>query len=157
MYYSSICFILPILLLDIPFYHALSLFCLTISSFLYHNYPNQMTKRIDYSNIINTCSIIYFEEIDISIYYLFLYFIEQTYFKTHFIMYFLYFLSYTKYMKSPVVSLYFFLSLFIFGITFFQEKNQFDFYPYQRWLCHFGQSMYIYHSLSENYIHRLEL
>ena len=123
MYYSSMCFILPILLLDIPFYHALSLFSLTLSSFLYHNYPNQMTKRIDYSNIINTCSIIYFEDIDISIYYLFLYFIEQTYFKSHFIMFFVYFLSYTKYMKSPVVSLYFFFILIYFGNYFFSRKK----------------------------------
>ena len=123
MYYSSICFIIPILLLDIPVYHALSLFCLTLSSLAYHNYPNQMTKRIDYSNIINTCSIIYFENVDISIYYLFLYFIEQSYFKTHFIMYFLYFLSYTKYMKSPVVTLFLFILIHFRDYFFSGEES----------------------------------
>lgn len=157
MYYSSICFLIPILLLDLPSYLIFSLFCLTFASFLYHNYPNKITKRLDNANIINTCSIIYFNNFNISLYYLFLYCIEQRYSKTHCIMYFIYFLSYTKFMKNQVITLYLFLSLFIFGITFFQEKNQFDFYPYQRWLWHFGQAMYVYHSLSENYIHRLEL
>jgi hypothetical protein len=157
MYYSPICFLIPILLLDLPFYHLFSLFCLTLASFLYHNYPNKITNRFDNANIINTCSIMYFNNFNTSLYYLFLYFIEKRYSKTHYIMYFIYFLSYTKFMKSPIINLYFFSSLFIFGITFFQEKNQFDFYPYQRWLWHFGQAMYVYHSLSENYIHRLEL
>jgi hypothetical protein len=100
---------------------------------------------------------IFFDDFNISLYYIFLHSIEQKYLKSHFIMYFVYFLSYTKFSKNPVVDLYFFLSLFVYGITYFQEKNQFNFYPYQRWLWHFGQAMYIHHGLSENYDLRLKL
>lgn len=157
MYYSSICFFFPILLLNLPNHISLSLIFLTIFSFIYHNHPHKITRFLDHSNIINTCSMIYFDDFNISLYYLFLHSIEQKYLKSHFIMYFVYFLSYTKFCKNPVVNLYFFLSLFVYGITYFQEKNQFNFYPYQRWLWHFGQAMYIYHSLSENYDLRLKL
>ena len=57
-------------------------------------------------------------------------------------------------MKSPVVSLYFFLSLFILGITFFKKKINLIFIPTRDG---FGtlDNRCIYHNLSENYIHRL--
>lgn len=156
MYYSSICFLIPILFLDVPYSIFTSLLCLGIFSFIYHNYPSKMTLILDKSNIINTCSIIYFNNFSISLYYIVIYLIEQKLWKTEFVVFFVYFLSYSKFMKNPIVNVYFFLSLFIYCITYLQEKNQFNFYPYQRWLWHFGQAMYIYHSISENYSQRLE-
>ena len=156
MNYSSICFLLPILFLNVPHSLFTSLICLSFCSFLYHNYPNKMTLLLDHSNIINTCSMIYFNSFPISVYYILLFLIEQKLWKTQFVVFFIYFLSYSKFMKNPIVNLYFFSSLFIYCITYLQEKNQLNFYPYQRWLWHFGQSMYIYHSISESYSQRLK-
>lgn len=156
MHYSSICFLLPILFLEVPHSFFISLVCLCSFSFIYHNYPNKMTLLLDHGNIINTCSIIYFNNFSISLYYIVLFLIEQKLWKTQYVVFFVYLLSYSKFMKNPIVNLYFFSSLLVYCITYFQEKNQFNFYPYQRWLWHFGQSMYIYHSISESYSQRLK-
>ena len=157
MYYSSVCFLIPIILLDLPYYIIISLIYLTTFSFIFHNFPNKITRILDHCNIINTCSLLYFDDFTISLYYLCLYGLEQRYRQTDYVMYFIYFLSYTKYCNNPYSTLYFFTSILIFTTTYFQEKNSFNFYNYQRWLWHFGQGMYIYHSISENYSNRLEL
>lgn len=147
MYYSSLSFFIPIIFLNLPTFLNISIFSLAFHSFIYHNYPNKLSKFLDYSNIINVCSNIYFKNFYYSFFFLLLSVIEFYTFKTYHIKNFIYFLSYSKYSKYFLVNLFFFSSLLIY-INHLQ-KNKFT--RLQRWLWHFGQGMYIYSSLSTEY------
>ena len=147
MYFSSFCFLIPIVLLNLPPYIAISIIGLTISSFTYHNVSNKITKFIDYANIINLCSNVYFENYYYSFLFVILYFLEFRTLQTHNVKNIIYFLCYSKYCAYRIVNLFFFLSVFVYIIHVLRK----EFTISQRWLWHFGQAMYIYYSLSTQY------
>jgi hypothetical protein len=147
MYFSSFCFLIPIFFLTLPQYIIISIITLTGSSFTYHNFPNKITKFIDYSNIINLGSNVYFENYYYSFLFIILYVLEFRTLHTHNIKNIVYFLCYSKYCSDKIVNLFFFLSLFVYIIHVVRK----EFTVTQRWLWHFGQAMYIYYSLSTHY------
>lgn len=147
MYYSSLSFFIPLILLNLPNFINISILSLLVSSLLYHNYPSKILKFIDYSNIINLSSNIYFHNYYYSFFFIFVYFIEFILYKTHHTKNIIYFLAYSKYSNFFSVNFFFFSSLLVY-ITHI-IKNEFT--QLQRWLWHFGQAMFIYSSLSTQY------
>ena len=137
-------FLIPIVLLDLPNYIHHSLISLMFSSLLYHNFSNPFTKFIDYANIINVCSNIYFNDSSYSLVFITLYLMENIMFKTNIVKNIIYFLCYSKYSEFRSVNAFFFSSLAIYGIHLYRN----EFTETQRWLWHLGQAMYIYSSLS---------
>ena len=150
MHLSSLSFLIPIVLLDLPNYIHLSLVSLMFSSLVYHNCPNRLTKLIDYANIINVCSNIYFYDPSYSFVLIVLYFIESILFRTNMVKNIIYFLCYSKFSQYCLVNTFFFSSLTVYGIHLYRK----EFTETQRWLWHIGQAMYIYSSLSTEFEQR---
>ncbi len=147
MHLSSLSFLIPIVLLDLPNYIHLSLVSLMFSSLVYHNFSNPFTKFIDYANIINVCSNIYFNDSSYSRVFIVLYLMEYIMLKTSIVKNIIYFLCYSKYSEFRSVNAFFLSSLAIYGIHLYRNECT----EMQRWLWHLGQALYIYSSLSTEY------
>ena len=147
MYLSSLSFLIPILSLKLPIYIHIPLVGLLISSLIYHNYPNKFTKFIDYANIINVCSNIYFRNYYFSFLFILFFFIEYSLYNMTNFKNIVYFLSYSKYSEYFYVNLFFFSSL----VIYFIHISRKEFTSIQRWLWHLGQAMFIFSSLSTEY------
>ena len=85
--------------------------------------------------------------IHFSIYYIFLYLLENRFWKTRMTVYFLYGLNLYENLQynDNRIFLWFSISFLIYMNTF--RRMNIKFLNYERWLWHFGQTMYIYHSL----------
>ena len=123
MYFSSFCFLIPIVLLNLPPYIAVSIIGLTISSFTYHNVSNKITKFIDYANIINLCSNVYFENYYYSFLFVILYFLEFRTLQTHNVKNIIYFLCYSQIFALIGLSIFSFSCPFLSISCMFYEKN----------------------------------
>ena len=152
---SSICFLFPLFFLDCIPMIQYSLIFLTITSFLYHSvekknpfYP--FFYLFDHIGIINFGSIFYFQSYSISFYYNLLFLIEYYFWRTKKTVFFIYGLNLFQNLqyKDNRIFLWFFISSIMYFNTYRRNENRF--LNYERWIWHFGQSMYIYHSLKYN-------
>lgn len=153
---SSICFLFPLLFLDcIPMVQH-SLIFLSITSFLFHSVEKQnpfypFFYLLDLIGIINLASVFYFQSYFISFYYNLLFLIEYYLWKTKTTVFFIYGLNLFQNLQyeDNQIFLWFFISSIMYFNTYRRIENRF--LNYERWIWHFGQSMYIYHSLKYNY------
>ena len=147
MILSSSCFLLPIFFLPlIPNIQNSLLFLFLMSSF-YHYKGNLLSRVLDNIAIINMTTMSYFNNFHFSIYYIFLYLLENRFWKTRMTVYFLYGLNLYENLQynDNRIFLWFSISFLIYMNTF--RRMNIKFLNYERWLWHFGQTMYIYHSL----------
>ena len=149
---SSICFLFPLFFLDCISMIQVSLISLTITSFLFHS----TTKKnqlyfffyiLDHISIINFGSIFYFKNYYVSFYYTLLFLIEYYFWRTKMTVFFIYGLNLFHNLQyyDNRIFLWFFISSVVYFNTYRRKENRF--LNYERWIWHFGQSMYIYHSL----------
>lgn len=143
---SSICLFIPVFFLELPLFLHFSILQLIVYSFIYHNYPCSITKTMNYANIVNVCSYVYFQS-PISVYFVLFYILEQYYVGTNIIKNITYFLTYSKFSHVPLVNLFFWYSL----IIYINSKYNHGFLWYERWIWHFCQGMYMYYCLSTLY------
>lgn len=146
MYYSSLCLLTPVLFLELSNFLFYSLLSLSLCSFIYHNYPNRLTKTLDYVNIVNI-SANFCLDFPSSFLYILIYLIEEGLIGTHYSKNIIYLLAYSKVCHVQNVNPWFFFSLFV----FFQSNGIKRFHWIQRWLWHFGQGMYLYYALITMY------
>lgn len=153
---SSICFLFPLFFLDCIPMVQYSLLFLSITSFLYHSVEKQnpfysFFYILDHIGIINLCSIFYFQSYYISIYYNLLFLIEYYFWRTKMTVFFIYGLNLFQNLQyeDNRIFLWFFISSILYCNTYRRIENRF--LNYERWIWHFGQSMYIYHSLQYKY------
>lgn len=153
---SSICFLFPLFFFDCIPMVQYSLLFLSITSSLFHSiernnkfYP--FFYMLDHIGIINIGSIFYFQSYYISIYYNLLFLMEYYFWRTKMTVFFIYGLNLFQNLQyeDNRIFLWFFISSLLYCNTYRRIENRF--LNYERWIWHFGQSMYIYHSLKYKY------
>ena len=149
---SSVCFLFPLFFLNCIPMIQYSLVFLSITSSLFHLIEKQnlfysFFYLLDHIAIINFASIFYFQSYSISFYYNLLFLIEYYFWRTKKTVFFIYGLNLFQNLQyeDNRIFLWFFISSLIYFNTYRRIENRF--LNYERWIWHFGQSMYIYHSL----------
>ena len=151
MYCSSLCLLLPIFALEVPFPIIWRILLLNLSSLLCENYTNQMTIILDHVNIIHLSTYIAFGAYHISLCFIGLYLLEAMTWETHHFKSMSYLVSCIRCMTNT--SVYYWVCM---GIVFQKVRTK-QFSLSQWWCWHAFQSIYIYQILCIFYPHRTHL
>ena len=149
---SSTCFLVPIFLLPLIPNIRNSLLFLFLMSSIYNdisinNYKlHILFQLLDNIAIINMCSMTYFNNFTYSLYYIILFLLEYRFWKTKMVLYFIYGLNiYSNIFIDSRIEFWLFISICTYLNPYLRQNTTFLWH--ERWVWHFGQSMYIYHSL----------
>ena len=151
MYYSSVCLLLPIVALEVPFSITWRVLLLNLSSFLCENYTNQITIILDHVNIIHLSTYITFRGCNISFWLIGFYLLEAMRWETHHLRNMSYLVSCLQCMTNTTV--YYWACM---GIVFQRMRTK-RLSTFDRWCWHVFQSIYIYQLLCVLYPPRVQL
>ena len=140
---------LPIVLIQIPWFIFLSIISLLGSSFLYHNHTSHFwgyyILLFDQLNIINTCILISFGSLSVSLDFMTIYILERFLYNNCISCCFVYFLSFLNMMDIHLSI------LFCFNLLLYCWVQGREFSELERYAWHFIQAIYILMALSKKY------
>ena len=151
MHYSSVCLLLPIVVLELPFSITWRILLLNLSSFVCENYTNQMTTTLDHVNIIHLFTHIAFRARNISICFIGLYLFEVLKWQTHYLKNMSYIVSCFRCMTNTTAYYWMYIAIIS------ERMNTKQLSSCQWWCWHAFQSIYIYQMLCMCYPHRAQL
>ena len=149
---SSLFFLLPCGVYRLPLILVSSLICLTLCSCLYHyDRTNSIFIVLDSSSIIMVCSLYIWYNIYYTLLLLLLFCIEYFSYKSFYIKYLIYGYAATRNIyHSPLAMIPFLISIFV-----YMSNINSEFSYTNRFLWHFGQSLYICWS-TQQFLKRIE-